>query len=223
MDVLSRFESMDLFKRFKSDYSSVRLNDPKSSLYLDIKKEYEALVKLVESFQLYNSENGHYTTCPWSHPRTTDGPDTCVCSSVAIREWVIKTKLLELYSIDSLKNEVERLKTFVGWPSKVCPVRLALAGFYYTKESDIVKCAFCGLLLLDWRENDDPLIDHKKWSEDCPYLTLLEQERPKELSKEGKDVCGIYSMERNELRETNSGVEQNKNKKTAKEKRCKIM
>jgi len=50
---------------------------------------------------------------------------------------------------------------------------LAAAGFYYTKWSDVVRCAFCGVELGYWEEGDDPFKDHQRCSPSCGFIKGL--------------------------------------------------
>lgn len=75
----------------------------------------------------------------------------------------------------SMKMEGERLKTFAGWPSPyVTPTSLARAGFYYVRQEDLVRCAFCGIEIGKWEEGDDAMADHRKWSPDCDFVRRLD-------------------------------------------------
>lgn len=75
----------------------------------------------------------------------------------------------------SLRYEDDRLSTYVGWTAPVSAVNLAAAGFYYLKKSDRTRCPFCGIILHEWKEHDDPLQDHRKWSKYCPFIEYLDQ------------------------------------------------
>lgn len=71
----------------------------------------------------------------------------------------------------NLRRESERLKTFDNWPVKFLESsKLASAGFYYLKRGDKVRCVFCGVELCDWRPGDDPMGDHARWSDTCPFV-----------------------------------------------------
>jgi baculoviral IAP repeat-containing protein 2/3 len=90
-----------------------------------------------------------------------------------------------------------RLQTFVdkGWPSSVPinPNALAKAGFYYQGEKtnifllmsklsyfehnfnnqglgDGVKCFHCDGGLKNWKNGDDPWVEHAKWFPKCAFL-----------------------------------------------------
>ncbi|AAQ21613.1 iap-3 [Cryptophlebia leucotreta granulovirus] len=67
-----------------------------------------------------------------------------------------------------MESEVERLKTFVDWPVVfLSPQLLAKNGFYYLGRSDEVRCAFCKVEIMRWKEDDDPETEHRKWSPQC--------------------------------------------------------
>ncbi len=59
-------------------------------------------------------------------------------------------------------KEVTRLTTFSDWPvnSPITPTELAEDGFYYTGVVDRVKCAFCGLILKNWKSTDIVTHEH---------------------------------------------------------------
>ncbi|KAK6987141.1 Baculoviral IAP repeat-containing protein 7-B [Biomphalaria glabrata] len=65
-----------------------------------------------------------------------------------------------------------RLNTFRTWAHKevIAPEKLALSGFHFTGESDCVVCFQCGLGLRAWKQGDDVMAEHKKYSPSCPYL-----------------------------------------------------
>lgn len=105
-----------------------------------------------------------------------------------------------------LNIEANRLKTFRNW--NVCFIeknQLALLGFYYYGQSDIVKCFFCGLKLGSWEDGDDVLNDHRRWSPLCSLIrrgetnnvpiceALLDQTLP---AAPKPDVTGIYVAEK---------------------------
>lgn len=64
----------------------------------------------------------------------------------------------------------KRLKTFENWPLEFPKFALALAGFIYTGQDDIVRCPMCGIELCSWHEGDDPTADHLRWSSDCEFF-----------------------------------------------------
>jgi hypothetical protein len=70
-----------------------------------------------------------------------------------------------------LKSEADRRKTFEGWSVPFMDKNsLAVAGFYYTSRGDIVRCAFCGVEVGCWQQEDWPLEDHKYFSPSCGFV-----------------------------------------------------
>jgi len=61
----------------------------------------------------------------------------------------------------NFKSEADRRKTY---ETRRVPFmdanQLAAAGFYFTNQSDIVHCVFCGVEIGYWTEGDDPLKEH---------------------------------------------------------------
>ncbi|XP_026749079.1 inhibitor of apoptosis protein isoform X2 [Galleria mellonella] len=75
--------------------------------------------------------------------------------------------------VDKMQNVEERLKSFVNWPVPfLSPEKLAQCGFYYKGCGDEVICAYCNVEIMSWREGDDPAVDHKRWSPQCPLLRM---------------------------------------------------
>ncbi|XP_052808885.1 E3 ubiquitin-protein ligase XIAP-like [Mya arenaria] len=77
-----------------------------------------------------------------------------------------------------------RLDTFNAWPhSAPTPQTLAVAGFFFTGDADLVRCHQCGIGLKDFNPVDDPMSEHIKNSGNCDFLidlygvTGLEQKR----------------------------------------------
>ena len=66
-------------------------------------------------------------------------------------------------SVDTLKVEINRLKTFHNWPlsSPVQPSDLAAAGFFYSGHKDTVQCAFCDGQLFNWVPGDQAVSEHR--------------------------------------------------------------
>ena len=70
-------------------------------------------------------------------------------------------------------REEARLNSFLyTWPSSspVSPEDLAKAGFYFTRISDRVQCAFCFGVLRNWEEGDDALGEHRRYFPNCPFV-----------------------------------------------------
>ncbi|XP_060554196.1 baculoviral IAP repeat-containing protein 3-like isoform X2 [Ruditapes philippinarum] len=53
------------------------------------------------------------------------------------------------------------------------PDRLAQAGFFYAGFGDCVRCFQCGVGLRHWSEEDDPWIEHSRWSNECSYVRQI--------------------------------------------------
>lgn len=47
------------------------------------------------------------------------------------------------------------------------------AGFFYQGTGSSVTCFACGHSLLNWSENDDPIIEHVRWFEECYYAKMI--------------------------------------------------
>lgn len=75
-----------------------------------------------------------------------------------------------------------RLSTFQAWPSSIQqhPETMAEAGFYYTGNNDHVRCFYCGIGLQNWDSEDNPFVEHARWSSECQYLK----------DKKGSDFIG---------------------------------
>ena len=50
---------------------------------------------------------------------------------------------------------------------------LAAAGFYFTDFKDVVCCTFCYVRLVQWKQEDMPYEEHKRWSPACPFINKL--------------------------------------------------
>ncbi|GFQ89109.1 baculoviral IAP repeat-containing protein 7-A [Trichonephila clavata] len=80
----------------------------------------------------------------------------------------------DVRALRKMSDLKSRLLTFKGWPLIMLSAKqLAEHGFYYTGISDIVTCFYCNISLGNWKINDDPLIEHKKFSPHCAYLELI--------------------------------------------------
>lgn len=67
--------------------------------------------------------------------------------------------------------ESNRLQSFWNWPCPWIKLRnLAAAGFYYNGEDDRVTCFACSVQLCRWEYDDDPMIEHRRWSAQCPFI-----------------------------------------------------
>lgn len=98
--------------------------------------------------------------------------------------------------------ESSRLQSFKDWPcSWIKPEKLAAAGFYYTGESDKVRCFECHIEICEWQADDNPMTDHQRWSGRCRFIRNIPcgnvpigadpSTIPAPVPK-GMDVCGPY-------------------------------
>lgn len=69
-------------------------------------------------------------------------------------------------------TEAERLSSFVNWPIShvVTPESLAKAGFYFLREADKVKCAFCSGIVGFWEIGDEPKQEHTRHFPFCSFV-----------------------------------------------------
>lgn len=75
-----------------------------------------------------------------------------------------------------MNSEEKRLQTFKNWPlDYIDKYILAKTGMYYTKIRDKVKCNFCQVEIENWQEEDNPILEHMKWSLNCPILQQRRQ------------------------------------------------
>lgn len=65
-----------------------------------------------------------------------------------------------------------RLRTFnCEWKLDfITPSQMANAGFYYMGHQDRVRCMFCSKEFDYWQRGDDPLVEHKRKSPQCPFF-----------------------------------------------------
>ena len=79
------------------------------------------------------------------------------------------------YAIPKMVYYRDRVSTFQNWPIQLYQNKhaMASAGFYYTNNSDIVKCFSCGLQLGQWLKSDDVWKQHLKWSPHCHYINMV--------------------------------------------------
>lgn len=73
------------------------------------------------------------------------------------------------------KDICVRIQSFDSWPKFYVqhPLKLSLAGFFYTKIGDGVRCYSCGGFLSQWNSQDDPVEEHNRFFPDCMVLPLL--------------------------------------------------
>lgn len=71
-----------------------------------------------------------------------------------------------------LSTYENRLKTFEGvWKLQfITPNQMAKAGLYYLGIQDRVRCLFCSKEFDYWQPGDDPTVEHKRQSPQCPFF-----------------------------------------------------
>ncbi|XP_077402386.1 baculoviral IAP repeat-containing protein 2 [Vanacampus margaritifer] len=118
----------------------------------------------------------HYPNCRLVRGDRTDnvslaGPPPPASSSSSSSSQ-LSSAALNNVSNPSMRQNDERLLTFVNWPTRipVRPEQLARAGFYYVGRNDDVKCFCCDGGLRCWESGDDPWVEHAKWFPRCEYL-----------------------------------------------------
>jgi hypothetical protein len=71
----------------------------------------------------------------------------------------------------NFRNLDNRRATFEHWPNEqVCPDELSRAGFYYTGRDDKTICAYCQGTAHNWKERDEPLLEHARLYPACPFI-----------------------------------------------------
>ncbi|KAL3882672.1 hypothetical protein ACJMK2_028989 [Sinanodonta woodiana] len=73
---------------------------------------------------------------------------------------------------DLMVHEWARYQTYGSFPriSKVQPMRLSMAGFYYTGIEDETACFSCRRRYRNWKPEDNPREIHHQMSPDCGFL-----------------------------------------------------
>ena len=89
-----------------------------------------------------------------------------------------------------MKSPEKRLETFTHWPNPAMdPQRLVNAGFYYLKEGDKTRCAWCKGVIESWGPDDVPFDEHAKQFVSCPFIL-----NPPPYALYGEDECGHGNM-----------------------------
>ena len=72
----------------------------------------------------------------------------------------------------NLRSNSFRQPTFHDWPKKdiVSVLSLSRAGFFYTGNGDMVRCAFCRRDFINWRAGDIPTEEHQRGVPYCPFV-----------------------------------------------------
>lgn len=66
----------------------------------------------------------------------------------------------------------DRMKSFDKWPKsmKMKPSALSEAGFFYLGHDDRAVCFHCGGGLNEWKEFDEPWVEHAYWFPKCKFV-----------------------------------------------------
>ncbi|XP_053391390.1 uncharacterized protein LOC123552198, partial [Mercenaria mercenaria] len=69
-------------------------------------------------------------------------------------------------------TKTARESSFSEWPDTAShtPQELAEAGFFYAGFGDCVRCFYCGIGLRHWTKDDNPWIEHARWSRNCVFV-----------------------------------------------------
>ncbi|XP_003741968.1 putative inhibitor of apoptosis [Galendromus occidentalis] len=104
--------------------------------------------------------------------------------------YVLQRSLPDVPIDQIMRSPKKRLETFVDWPKpQIDPQRLVNAGFYYLKEGDKVRCAWCKGVIESWAPEDVPFDEHAKNFISCPFIL-----NPPPYALCGEDECGLRSM-----------------------------
>jgi len=114
----------------------------------------------------------------------------------------------------NLKSEADRRKIYETWRVPFMDVnQLSAAGFYFTNQSDIVRCDFCGVEI-GWRTDVDvALKELRRWIPSCSFVKGLrvgnipicsngQPEKSSQQPTRSHDMCGShYELSINSLPE----------------------
>ncbi|XP_052088632.1 uncharacterized protein LOC127725587 isoform X2 [Mytilus californianus] len=101
-----------------------------------------------------------------------------------------------------------RRATYKNWPPNLDflhPLDLSECGFFYSNFGDCVRCFHCGIGLRNWESDDNPWVEHARWSSKCPYLL---QKKGQEFIDSVLTVLGIQTDSEIEMQTANAGTEQ---------------
>ncbi|KAL3882073.1 hypothetical protein ACJMK2_028446 [Sinanodonta woodiana] len=84
-----------------------------------------------------------------------------------------------------------RINSFQRWPAELQqrPEEMAECGFYYAGFNDCVRCFHCGVGLRHWMNEDDPWIEHARWSTSCVYVLKMKGEEFVSLVKMAVEIA----------------------------------
>lgn len=85
---------------------------------------------------------------------------------------IILPSIVPSSSFLDYRTEAVRLASFENWPVPhiVTPENLSRAGFYYLRDGDNTKCAFCKGVVRAWEPGDVPDVEHRRHFPACPFV-----------------------------------------------------
>lgn len=114
------------------------------------------------------------------------------CRTMAVSTLLPNSLFVDANAASNYYLEDDRLASFEGWPLPyLSPIELAKAGFYYTKNADIVRCPFCSVELSKWEPGDDVVSDHERWAPQCVFVRCVLKNDTN--AGAGEDVCGNFN------------------------------
>lgn len=115
---------------------------------------YDSIKRIVKCWSC-GVELRDYNTCePWSYHAS----------------YSKQCKLIE----DLIQTPQGRLRTYKNWKfAAISAKEMANAGLVYTNIDDVVGCSVCGILLSNWDNEDDPLLEHISHTEKCEFVLDL--------------------------------------------------
>ena len=91
---------------------------------------------------------------------------------------------MEKRSEDTAIQEAQNSESkcsYTAWPLlEPPPWKFTAAGFIHVGPGDRVKCTACQIELENWRPHDDPMLEHWRWSSQCPFLYRVSSQTPRE-------------------------------------------
>ena len=136
-----------------------------------------AIIGQLQSSTLFSSKPIHTLVTGLDEPQS---------SYVASRESDFLFSSFKI-TVENYSLELDRLKSFVGWPLEhlIHAEQLAMVGFVFTGEGSLVQCFQCGVRYRNWLKGDIPLNVHQRCNPRCVFLQTLtskyslpEEQRP---------------------------------------------
>ena len=73
----------------------------------------------------------------------------------------------------NFRTMAQRIQSYILSTAPVRnPENMSEAGFFAITNQDFVRCFHCGIGLRNWEEDDDPYVEHCRWSPNCQYMKL---------------------------------------------------